>query len=58
MCAGLLLQDDDGSPLQHARGAPSLPLLFFSLWMRKALYFTFNPQIFVNSRTKEKLSQS
>lgn len=25
MCAGLLLQDDEGSPVQHASGAPSFP---------------------------------
>lgn len=29
MCAGLLLQDDEGSPVQHAKGAPSLPFFFF-----------------------------
>jgi len=61
MCAGLLLQDDEGLPVQQARGAPSLPFccfFFFVLWKRKGLYFTFNPHIFLNGRTKKKLSQS
>lgn len=47
MCAGLLLQDDEGSPVQHAKGAPSLLFslfFFFSLWKRKAQYFTSIPE--------------
>lgn len=64
MCAGLLLQDDEGSPVQHAKGAPSLPFwfgffgFFFFPLEKKSTIFHFNPRIFVSGRTKEKLSQS
>lgn len=42
MCAGLLLQDDKGLPVQHARGAPSLPFpSFFSTLEEESTVFHF-----------------
>lgn len=41
MCAGLLLQDDEGSPVQHAKGASSLPFPFFFPLKEESTVFHF-----------------